>query len=420
MVSGGDDLGMTRGGGPAAYARQVLLRNPAPLPRTVWGETWRLLLALAVGAAVFGAVLIDAQQPGRAEAPEALAFVEVVLGVVALALLPFRRRYPLPVALATAVLGSFSAFSAGASLIALVSLSTHRKWRPVALAAGVSVAGGVVYESLRPSADGVWGNVLNAVIGALLVALTIAIGYYIGTRRDLFGSWQARAETAEREQASRVAEARATERAVIAREMHDVLAHRISLVAMHSGALAYRTDLSAEETTRTAGVIRDNAHLALTELREVLGVLRDPSHVGATEAIEPPQPTLASVESLIADEVASGRTITARIDVDSIEAAPSALSRNAFRIIQECLTNARKHAPGVPVRLDVKGGPEAGLEIRVSNPVPVGAATASGLPRSGMGLAGVTERAVLSGGELTFGTDRRGEFVVRARLPWRA
>jgi signal transduction histidine kinase len=411
---------MTRGAADAAYARRVLIRNPSPLPRTLWGETWRLLLALAVGAVVFGAVLVDAQQPGKPGAPEVLAFVEAVLGVIALALLPFRRRFPLPVALATAVLSSFSALSAGASLIALVSLATHRRWRPVAVAAAVSIAGGVVYESLRPSGDGLWADLLNAVIGALLVALTISIGYYIGTRRDLFASWQARAETAEREQASRVAEARATERAVIAREMHDVLAHRISLVAMHSGALAYRTDLTAEETSRTAGVIRDNAHLALTELREVLGVLRDPTSPDAPESIEPPQPTLASVETLIADERASGRTVIERIEVTDLKTAPNALSRNAFRIIQECLTNARKHAPGAPVRLDVTGGPDIGLEIRVSNPVPVGAAAATGLPRSGMGLAGVTERAVLSGGELTFGTDRRGEFVVRARLPWRA
>jgi signal transduction histidine kinase len=386
----------------------------------VWGETWRLLLALLVGGIVFGAVLVDAQQPGKPEAPEALAFVEVLLGIVALALLPFRRRFPLPVALATAVLSAFSALSAGASLIALVSLATHRRWRPVAVAAVASILGGLVYESLRPSGDGVWTNLLNVVIGALLVALTISIGYYIGTRRDLFASWQARAETAEREQASRVAEARATERAVIAREMHDVLAHRISLVAMHSGALAYRTDLTAEETSRTAGVIRDNAHLALTELREVLGVLRDPTDPATPESIEPPQPTLASVETLIADERASGRTVVDRIEVTDLETAPNALSRNAFRIIQECLTNARKHAPGAPVRLDVTGSPDTGLEIRVSNPVPVGAAAANRLPRSGMGLAGVTERAVLSGGELTFGTDRRGEFVVRARLPWRA
>ena len=403
----------------------MLLRDANPLPRTAWGETWRLLVALAVGLVLFGIVLADADQPGRAPVPALLPFLEVVFGVAALAVLPLRRRHPLPVAVATAVLGGVSSLAVGAALLALVSLSTHRRWRPVAVTALVSVLGGLAYEELRPAADGVWFSVLNVVIGALLVALTIAIGYYIGARRALVMSLRDRAETAEREQASRVAEARANERAQIAREMHDVLAHRISLVAMHSGALAYRTDLTAEETTGTATIIRDNAHLALTELREVLGVLRDPGRSTDGSVVEPPQPTLSSVGALVEGERASGREVGATIDVTDLDEAPTALSRNAFRIIQECLTNARKHAPDAPVTLAVRGGPGAGLDLRVSNPVPVRAAPATDLPAndlplSGMGLAGVTERAVLSGGELTFGTDRRGHFVVHARLPWRA
>jgi signal transduction histidine kinase len=288
------------------------------------------------------------------------------------------------------------------------------------VAAAVSALGGVTYEMVRPTTDDFWESLLNVVVGVLLVALTISVGYYIGARRALLASLRERAETAEREQSSRVAEARANERARIAREMHDVLAHRISLVAMHSGALAFRKDLTQDETTRTAGIIRDNAHHALTELREVLGVLRDPAQVGTAPLVEPPQPTLASVQSLVDDERASGREVDATIDVHDLDSAPTALSRNAFRIMQECLTNARKHAPGVPVTLALTGGPGTGLDLRVSNPVPAATTAEHGLPRSGMGLAGVTERAALSGGELTYGTDRRGHFVVRARLPWRA
>ena len=404
----------------AAYARRVLLRNPNPLPRTVWGETWRLLLALSSGILLFGLVLTEADAPGAPVVSEVVPFIEFFLGVAALALLPFRRRFPLPVAAATAVFTGASSMAAGAALIALVSLSTHRRWRPVAVVAVLSLLGGVTYEALRPSIDGLWVGLLTFVTGALLVALVIAVGYYIGARRDLVMSLRDRADTAEREQVSRVAEARANERAQIAREMHDVLAHRISLVAMHSGALAYRTDLSVDETTRTASIIRDNAHLALTELREVLGVLRDPSEGGQGSAVEPPQPTLGAVQTLVDQERASGREVVASIDVVDLESAPTALSRNAFRIIQECLTNARKHAPGVPVTLTLSGGPGVGLDICVSNPVPEPAATAHPLPPSGMGLAGVTERAALSGGRLTFGTDRRGQFVVGARLPWRA
>ena len=411
---------MTPDRGPAAYPRQVLLRNPDPLPRTLWGETWRFLLALFSGIMLFGFILTEADAPGAPVVSEVVPVIEFVLGLVALALLPFRRRYPLPVALATAVCSGASSMAAGAALIALVSLSTHRRWRPVALVAVVSLLGGVTYEALRPSIDGLWAALATLVIGALLVALVIAVGYYIGARRDLVTSLHDRADTAEREQASRVAEARANERAQIAREMHDVLAHRISLVAMHSGALAYRTNLSVDETTRTATIIRDNAHLALTELREVLGVLRDPGNDPSAAVLEPPQPTLGSVRALIEEERASGREIVDSIDVLDLDLAPAALSRHAFRIIQECLTNARKHAPGVPVTLELSGGPGSGLDLRVSNPVPVPADTSHRLPPSGMGLAGITERAVLSGGELSFGPDERGQFVVRARLPWRA
>ena len=102
----------------------------------------------------------------------------------------------------------------------------------------------------------------------------MATGYYIGARRELLAFWRERAETAEREHALAAERARAAERTRIAREMHDVLAHRISLVALHAGALTYRSDLDREETAAAAAVIQDNAHLALGELRQVLGVLR--------------------------------------------------------------------------------------------------------------------------------------------------
>ncbi len=98
---------------------------------------------------------------------------------------------------------------------------------------------------------------------------------YIGSRRELLATLRERANTSEAVQAARVAQARAAERAQIAREMHDVLAHRISLVTMHAGALTYRTDLDADQMRATAEVIQENSHQAMVELREVLGLLRD-------------------------------------------------------------------------------------------------------------------------------------------------
>ncbi|HET8766431.1 MAG TPA: histidine kinase [Pedococcus sp.] len=394
----------------------MLLTNPHPLPRTVWGEAWRILLAALFSGLLFVAM---ASGPAHDGPPGWLTALDVLLGVLSLVLLPLRRRYPLPVAFLLACFGFVSICSAGAALIALISLCTHRRWVPVAVTAVPSILAGLSYEQIRPTGNGsTWDTVTNIVIGVLVYAVCVAIGYYLGARRALLASWRERAETAEREQSSRVAEARANERARIAREMHDVLAHRISLVAMHSGALAYREDLDREEVTQAATVIRDNAHLALTELRDVLGVLRlTDAEASPTDPPERPQPTLADLDELLADARAAGCAIDARVDLDAAHGIPDSLSRNAFRIVQEVVTNARKHAPAERLALEVRAAPGDGVHITARNAIPSGG-DGPALPRSGMGLAGLTERAVLSGGSLTFGVDRRGDFVVTARLPW--
>ena len=170
-----------------------------------------------------------------------------------------------------------------------------------------------MYQGLRPASTSEdWAN--TTVISVLSLAFFIAGGAFVGARRDLLASLRERVATAEREQPERVAQARATERARIAREMHDVLAHRISLVAMQSGALAYRSDLTREETAQAAAVMRDNAHQALGELREVLGLLRDPDEPDAQP--RRPQPTLADLDDLVAQTRASGVDVHATLAID--------------------------------------------------------------------------------------------------------
>jgi len=126
--------------------------------------------------------------------------------------------------------------------------------------------------------------------------------------------------------------------------MHDVLAHRISLVAMHAGALSYRGDLSREETQLAAGVIQDGAHQALSDLREVLGVLRDPTgdHDGSPQR---PQPTLHDVPALVAEAVDGGMRVQLDDELPPEADVPAATGRTIYRMVQEALTNARKHAP---------------------------------------------------------------------------
>jgi signal transduction histidine kinase len=227
--------------------------------------------------------------------------------------------------------------------------------------------------------------------------------------------------TAEREQAARIDQARVTERTRIAREMHDVLAHRISLVALHAGALAYRDDLTRDETAGTAEIIRDNARLALTELRDVLGVLRDSDDAAGPDR---PQPTLAALGELLEECAVAGTPVTCTVSSEvttALPGLPGQASRNAFRILQESLTNARKHAPGRAARVEIGGTPGERLTLVVSNTVPDDWQGRSGSadhpPGSGLGLIGLAERARLAGGELVHGIES-GRFIVKAWMPW--
>jgi signal transduction histidine kinase len=203
--------------------------------------------------------------------------------------------------------------------------------------------------------------------------------------------------------------------------MHDVLGHRLSLVALHAGALEYRgRSLSPEETVEAAGVVRAEAHSALTELRDVLGVLRDPAD--ATTGTAPPQPTLRDLPALLDEARRSGADVTGTTDPASAD-APDAVGRHAYRVVQEGLTNARRHAAGQPVTVavDVVRGPA--LRVRVTNPTAHRAeqdTATSGAARAGHGLRGLAERARLLGGSFSAGRDASGTHVVEAVLPWTA
>ena len=331
----------------------------------------------------------------------------------------FRRRWPFAVAMFAAIASFFSASSAGAGSLAFISLATRRRWIEMIPVAVVALVGGQVFYETQPDhSDDTW--YANLLLGLAFTAIAIAIGMYIGARRDLFASLQDRAERAEREQSLQVARAQAEERNRIAREMHDVLAHRMSLVAMHAGALAYRDNLTPDETRGAAEVIQANSHRALTDLREILGVLRDTTADPADGVTKHrPQPTLCDLDELIADEAATGAKVRLDNQLDAAVEVPASIGRAAYRIIQEGLTNARKHAANTAVLVTVSGAPGVGLNVEVRNPVRVGTApTGTPTPGSGLGLVGLTERVTLANGRIEHGHTPSGEFVVRAWLPW--
>jgi signal transduction histidine kinase len=229
---------------------------------------------------------------------------------------------------------------------------------------------------------------------------------------------QERAARAEAESALRAERARQREREAIAREMHDVLAHRLSLLSVHAGALEFHPHAPAEQVREAAAVIRDSAGRVLEVLQHVLGVLRTPLDPGAATRTEPPQPTLRDLTHLVEENREAGMRVEVELDLTDADSLSDFTSRTVYRIVQEALTNARKHAPGEAVHLSLAGTPRDGLALEVTNDLPAAPPSASP-PGARQGLIGMSERVALAGGTFEHSrTDHRHR--VTAWLPWTA
>jgi signal transduction histidine kinase len=343
--------------------------------------------------------------------------VDVTLGGLCCLGVWLRRRWPVGFAVTAIVCSIFSAAASGVALIALFTVAVHRRLAVVGLVtAGFAVASiGTVL--VRPDTSiPTWSQ---ALLGIVCIAAVLAWGMFVRARRQLAQSLR---EQARRADSDRIAQARLHERHRIAREMHDVLAHRISLLSLHAGALELRPDRPADEIGRAAGVIRDNAHRALEDLREVIGVLRaDPAGDDwADDAPERPQPTLADLPELADESRRAGMRVRLECRVADPAAVPVAAGRSAYRIVQEGLTNARKHADGAEVSVTVRGSQGDGLTIEIRNPGPLDAASTTAIPGAGSGIIGLAERASLAGGRLEHGRTPTGDFRLWAWLPWPA
>ncbi len=387
-------------------------------PLRWYSQVWRYALALALGIAAWAPVM-DAQ----VDRHPLLFWLDLVLGSVGFVLVTFRRRWPFAIAVVTTLLTPFSSLSAGPATLATVSLATRRRWWQVISVGVLNVILSWTYGIVQPTdeTDPWW---VNASIGIAAIMAITAWGMFIGSRRELIWTLRQRAETAEAERDLRAAQAKSNERARIAREMHDVLAHRISQISLHAGALTFREDLSADEMRSSVAVIQTKAHEALTDLREVLGVLRDVD--GSAAAAGPligPQPTYADLDALIAEARAAGTTIEYADRVAPDQPLPDSVGRTVYRIVQEGITNAAKHAPAATLRVSVSGSRSDGIEVTLRNAIGFGPTRT---PGAGLGLVGLTERAELRGGTLTHGVERTpgaaasDQFLLHAWLPWSA
>jgi signal transduction histidine kinase len=356
-------------------------------------------------------VTLQAEYTSFSRPPDLAVLVDVLAGLLSLALLPLARRLPVRIALVQAVLLTVSASATPAAGTAELWVAQRRRL-PVALAVGAAgVLGHVVRAAWRPVPDR--PMTLWIIVVAVSYAALVGWGAQNQARRALLDSLRERARRAEEEQSHRVAEARRGERARIAREMHDVLAHRLSLLAAYAGALEFRPDAPREEVARAGGVIRSGAHEALEELREVIGVLRDDPDQAAEDR-DRPQPTLADVPRLVEDTRAAGVPVSLqdRLGPDEV---PAAMGRTVYRVVQEALTNARKHAPGRPVSVVLGGRPGKRLLVVVTNPF--GGPAVPAVPGSGTGLIGLRERVELAGGSLDVRGDA-GQWRLWVMLPW--
>jgi signal transduction histidine kinase len=372
------------------------------------------LVSIGLGVALL--LLARAGDPGLSTDEFA---INLVVDVVASTLLWFRRRWTVTIAILTLALGVYFGGAVGAGLVMLFAVAVHR---PARIAIGFAVANVVVAvasQLIHPDPNSSFWEVVGFSGSATLVL--VAWGMVVGGRRQIVQSLRERAERAEAEQRLRAEQARHAERARIAREMHDVLAHRISLIALQAGGLEVRPDLPAGEVKESAQLIRSTARHALEELRDVIGVLRDdPAGAGPAEAPNAPQPTLRDIPKLVEDSRKAGANVTLTMAVDGAEHAPGPLARAAYRIVQEALTNVNKHGRGTETTVRVAGGMGKGLRVTVRNRLPVGGRREPALPGSGRGLVGLAERVTLVGGTLSHGPTLEGTFMVDAKLEWPA
>lgn len=401
--------------GPPVLATSSARRDPTArlMPWSWVAAAWAAVAVLTLLSLV---PLLDA------DASSPAAAVDVAVAVAAVAALPLLwTRRPIPVAVALAVLVAVSGAATPASTVATLHVA---RWYPVRTALPVALAGflGHAVQALwRPVALPLgWWLLCDLAVHAALLGW----GAYWQARAELLRSLRGRAHRAEADAERRVVEARLAERTRIAREMHDTLAHRLSLLASTAGALEYRPDAPPERLASAAALVREGVSAALDDLRDVVRVLRDVPDDGRPadgNRLAPP-PTLADVDRLVAEVRAAGGDVAYERTGDTVP--PPAVAVAAYRVAQEGLTNARRHAPGSPVALRIAVSPgelrvvvsDVGARLVPSGPPAVGGGT-------GTGLVGLRERVDLLGGRLDAGPrddlDDAG-WVLDARLPWGA
>ncbi|MEV6959257.1 histidine kinase [Streptomyces sp. NPDC051207] len=425
----------------------------------LWWARWRGAL-LDIGLATVSSVECAVEGVPFARDAGIPVGVGLAFGLLAGSVLLVRRKWPIAVVLmAIAITPAQMGFLMG--VVGLYTLSASElPRRIIASLAGMSLVGTLIVTFVRVQQSmargewtlGDWFVPFAAIATSLgVTAPPVLLGLYVGARRRLMESLRERADSLERElqllaeRAEERAEwARNEERTRIAREMHDVVAHRVSLMVVHAAALQAVARKDPEKAVRNAALVGDMGRQALTELREMLGVLRSGEEAARQERVRPAPaaplaavgaaaaaaasravgaagaaegPCLSELEELVGQSAAAGMVVDLSVEGEARSYAPE-VEQTAYRVVQEALTNVHKHAAGAKtyVRLAHRVS-EIAMQVENEPPPEVSSASSARLPSGGNGLVGMKERVSALGGVFVSGPTDAGGFRVSAVIP---
>jgi signal transduction histidine kinase len=376
------------------------------LARRYWFDA---LLVVGVGISTAGAVVGQ----GRKNGPEGPMWADIVLALLIITPLFARRRYPFgaPLTVGAAVIFAtfvdnslvpfdFVIFLTGCSAVFLLAQLPD----PRQAVAGLALAVGVQAIVVRNDPRGQFGQF---VFVSLVFAIVWIVGFTLGRKSAEAESARERAAHAEREREARARLAVADERARIARELHDVVGHSVSVMTVQASGVRRLLRPEQEREREALLVVERTGREALAEMRRMVGVLRRPEEAPALA----PQPSLEHVERLIEQARESGLPVELRIEGDAIE-LPAGVDLTAYRLVQEGLTNAIKHANASRAEVRVTYG-DGEVEVTVSDN---GNGVGNG-DGGGHGLVGMRERVSVYGGKLDAGPRPGGGYRLHATLP---
>ncbi|MER6051029.1 histidine kinase [Streptomyces sp. NPDC001793] len=376
-----------------------MLRTHAVLVDKVAGRAWpwwaEALMICVVGAGTVQQAYVGAG--GTLFSPRVGVAVALALSVL------LRRRWPVFAVVSTMV---------GALLLGLffplLVVFFYRVAQGRFVFEGLCVVAAMVGSSLAHPGSSLWMTRKYGPLMVLLVA--VAIGLWTGNRRRHVASLAEQVNRLRVERELRAEQARLEERTRIAAEMHDVLAHRLTVIALHTGALQRRSGELPEPVADRIGLLRTASTDALGDLRDVLGVLRghDTGERPASRV-----PGLPELSTVIDEARAAGQQIEAVIE-GAPDSVPASHRLAIHRLAQEALTNARKHAAGATAQLQVRYGPPQSTVV-IRNPAGVSLEAAA--EGSGYGLVGLAERVAALNGRLEYGPTGSGGWLVAAAIP---